>query len=122
MLKCHRCAECNGYGCPGMLPGLGGVLEGKNFQLNFQAWKDLFNKVSTESKSEIRNIKITPDRLRCGPVTGAMENIGYDNEKDFYLPYLKNAYDAGFGLCVGANWTYKESDYTNSNAPCARTF
>ena len=42
-LKCHRCAVCDGYGCPGMLPGLGGVFEGKNFQLNCEGWKELFN-------------------------------------------------------------------------------
>ncbi len=96
-LKCHRCAECNGMGCPGMLPGLGGVFEGKNFQLNFTAWKELFAK----NRSQIEKINFESSVLRCGPVTGAVENIGYENEKDFYYPYLKNAFDAGFGLCVG---------------------
>ena len=96
-LKCHRCAICDGYGCPGMLPGLGGVFEGKNFQLNYEGWKELFN----QKKSDICDIKISPAVIRCGPVTGAVENIGYSNEADFYLPYLKNAVMAGFGLCVG---------------------
>ena len=32
-LKCHRCAKCNGYGCPDMLPGLGGVMGGVIFTL-----------------------------------------------------------------------------------------
>lgn len=85
-----------------MLPGLGGVYEGKNFQANYRAWKELYAKACSEGhEEEIHAISVTPDKLRCGPVTGAVENIGYDNEKDFYLPYLKNAYDAGFGLCVG---------------------
>ena len=96
-LKCHRCAVCDGYGCPGMLPGLGGVFEGKNFQLNCEGWKELFNK----NKEEISKIIFGPEVLRCGPVTGAVENIGYSNEGDFYLPYLKNAVEACFGLCVG---------------------
>ncbi len=101
-LKCHRCAECNGMGCPGMLPGLGGVYEGKNFQLNYKAWKELFAKAETEDHAEeIKKIVITPEMLRCGPVTGSQENIGYDNEEDFYLPYLSNAVEAGIGLCVG---------------------
>lgn len=101
-LKCHRCAECNGLGCPGMLPGLGGVYEGKNFQLNYRAWKELFASACNEGhEEEIKNIIITPQMLRCGPVTGAQENIGYANEGDFYLPYLKNVADAGMGLCVG---------------------
>ena len=93
-LKCHRCAECNGFGCPDMLPGLGGVMEGKNFQENVQSWKDLFT-------PEAQKITIKPTAIRCGPVTGAVENIGFENEKDFYYPYLKNTADAGFGICVG---------------------
>lgn len=101
-LKCHRCAVCNGMGCPGMLPGLGGVYEGKNFQLNFKAWKELFAKAEAEGYAEkINKIEITPKMLRCGPVTGAQENIGYSNEGDFYLPYLSNVAVAGMGLCVG---------------------
>ncbi len=101
-LKCHRCAVCDGYGCPGMLPGLGGVFEGKNFQLNCEGWKELFEKTVNEEKGdEIRQIPVRPEQLRCGPVTGAVENIGYANEADFYLPYLRNAAQAGLGLCVG---------------------
>ena len=101
-LKCHRCAVCDGYGCPGMLPGLGGVFEGKNFQLNCEGWHELFDAAAARGAGEeIRAIKVRPEQLRCGPVTGAVENIGYANESDFYLPYLKNAAQAGFGLCVG---------------------
>ena len=101
-LKCHRCAVCDGYGCPGMLPGLGGVFEGKNFQLNCEGWHELFEKAVKAGKGdEIRQIPVRPEQLRCGPVTGAVENIGYAQEADFYLPYLKNAAQAGLGLCVG---------------------
>ena len=101
-LKCHRCAVCDGYGCPGMLPGLGGVFEGKNFQLNCEGWKELFDEACTKGAGEkIRAIQVCPEKLRCGPVTGAVENIGYENEADFYLPYLMNAAEAGLGLCVG---------------------
>ena len=42
-LKCYRCAECDGFGCPNMIPGLGGVMDGKNFQLNVQGWAKLFS-------------------------------------------------------------------------------
>ncbi len=101
-LKCHRCAVCDGYGCPGMLPGLGGVFEGKNFQLNCEGWKELFAAACRDGAGdEIRAISVRPEKLRCGPVTGAVENIGYANEADFYLPYLMNAAQAGLGLCVG---------------------
>ena len=101
-LKCHRCAICDGYGCPGMLPGLGGVFEGKNFQLNYEGWRELFEKAEQEGKAdEIRKLPVHPQNLRCGPVTGAVENIGYECEADFYFPYLMNAAQAGLGLCVG---------------------
>ena len=101
-LKCHRCPVCDGYGCPGMLPGLGGVYEGQNFQLNYEGWRELLESaVEKGAGEEIRSIQVTPSTLRCGPVTGAVENIGYTNEADFYLPYLQNAARAGFGLCVG---------------------
>ncbi|MBO4533751.1 MAG: alpha-hydroxy-acid oxidizing protein [Treponema sp.] len=97
-LKCHRCARCNGYGCPDMLPGLGGVMGGVNFQANCADWKALAGTVSAEA---LDAVEVLPSKLRCGPVTGAVENIGYASEGDFYYPYLKNAYDAGFGLCIG---------------------
>lgn len=80
-----------------MLPGLGGVMDGFNFQANYKAWKEMF----LETDGKVSSINITPDMIRCGPVTGAMENIGFENEQDFYYPYLKNTLDAGFGLCVG---------------------
>ena len=96
-LKCHRCPECNGYGCPDMLPGLGGVMGGVNFQANVEAWKELADKAGPA----LDDFEVLPSMLRCGPVTGAVENIGFENEEDFYYPYLKNAYAAGFGLCIG---------------------
>ncbi len=101
-LKCHRCPVCDGYGCPGMLPGLGGVFEGKNFQLNYEGWRKLFEEARAQGKENaLHSLSVTPELIRCGPVTGAVENIGYEREEDFYLPYLGNALRAGFGLCVG---------------------
>lgn len=101
-LKCYRCAECDGFGCPNMIPGLGGVMDGKNFQLNVQGWAKLFSLAQNhDDDKKILQIQISPEKLRCGPVTGAVENIGYQNEEDFYFPYLSNATKSGFGLCVG---------------------
>ena len=82
-----------------MLPGLGGVMDGQNFQFNYESWKNLATEASI--RTNLDEIQITNDMIRCGPVTGAVENIGFANEKDFYFPYLSNAYNAGFGLCVG---------------------
>lgn len=101
-LKCHRCPVCNGYGCPGNMPGLGGVFDNKNFQLNCNSWDKLYKEVEAQGNlSQLTSINVDPSLLRCGPVTGAVENIGYTNEEDFYLPYLTATHEAGFGLCVG---------------------
>ncbi len=100
-LKCNYCPVCDGYGCPGNMPGLGGVYENKNFQLNCSAWNELFEKLSENEKSQLKKIEVKPEMLRCGPVTGAVENIGYEKEQDFYFPYLNAVFNAGFGLCVG---------------------
>ena len=127
-LKCQHCDECLGLGCIGQLPGLGGVFNNQNFQLNCEGWKELYRKGATTEEGpsctgrassalrasctsrasscvplseKIDNIVIRPENLRCGPVTGAVENIGYEKEEDFYYPYLKAAADAGIGLCVG---------------------
>lgn len=115
-LKCQHCDECLGLGCIGQLPGLGGVFNNQNFQLNCEGWKELYRKEASSAlrasctdrasscaplSEKIDNIVIRPENLRCGPVTGAVENIGYEKEEDFYYPYLKAAADAGIGLCVG---------------------
>ncbi len=103
-LKCQHCDECLGLGCIGQLPGLGGVFNNQNFQLNCEGWKELYGKEASSCaplSEKIDNIVIRPENLRCGPVTGAVENIGYEKEEDFYFPYLKAAADAGIGLCVG---------------------
>ena len=111
-LKCYRCAECDGFGCPNMIPGLGGVMDGKNFQLNVQGWSKLFSLAQNhDDDKKILQIQISPEKLRCGPVTGAVENIGYQNEEDFYFPYLSNANKSGFGLCVGDGCPDEKLDF-----------
>lgn len=106
-LKCHRCFECNGQACSNMLPGLGGVMNGHNFQENYGAWKRIYN----QNKNDICKIQVTPSQIRCGPVTGAQENIGFECEKDFYYPYLKNSFDAGFSLCIGDGTPDEKLEY-----------
>ncbi|NLC92226.1 MAG: FMN-dependent dehydrogenase [Treponema sp.] len=100
-LKCHLCPECNGLGCIGELPGLGGVYDNKNFQLNCEGWQILRNSLTSSQLEILKNIDVSNLKLRCGPVTGAVENIGYSKEENFYYPYLKAASDEKIGLCVG---------------------
>lgn len=100
--KCRFCNVCNGYGCIGEMPGIGGVNGNKNFQLNCAGWKKLRDKVSAKGMlGKIAALDFKSDVVLCAPVTGAVQNIGYDNEADFYLPYLSASYRAGIGLCLG---------------------
>jgi len=97
-LKCRRCSVCNGSGCIAQLPGLGGVFDNKNFQLNCSGWTNL---CTAELKSQIEKIVFSPSQIMCGPVTGSVENIGYNNEEDFYFPYINGAHKLGFGVSLG---------------------
>ena len=111
-LKCHFCTSCQGYGCISELPGLGGVFNNQNFQLNCAAWKNLQeNAAATGDIDRFSDIFITPSVLRCGPVTGAVENIGYSNEKDFYYPYVKNSASCGIGICIGDGYPDEKLKY-----------
>ncbi|WP_027728078.1 alpha-hydroxy-acid oxidizing protein [Treponema sp. C6A8] len=101
-LKCRRCSECAGFGCIDQLPGLGGLFHNKNFQLNCSAWKDLQKKAEAQGQlEEIKKIEFSLSQIMCAPVTGSQENIGYENEGDFYFPYFNFSRQAGFGVCVG---------------------
>jgi len=100
--KCSSCTVCDGYGCKGQLPGMGGVNNNRNFQLNCAGWKILRKRAADEGKlEEITSIPVNSCVIREGPVTGAEQNIGYAKEEDFYLPYFSAAHKAGIGICVG---------------------
>ena len=116
-LKCQRCPVCDGYGCINLIPGLGGVSENYNFQANCAAWDFLYkkagagNSASGNTQNKIDSVSVKPSDLRCGPVTGAVENIGFENEGDFYYPYLSQSANAGFGLCVGDGYPDEKLKY-----------
>lgn len=90
--KCRFCKICLGRGCIGQMPGMGGVHNSENFILNCDGW----DKIPVDS-----SIQIKPENLGIGPVTGATQNIGYEKEEDFYLPYFSAAHNTGITVCVG---------------------
>ena len=91
--KCHFCAECDGYGCIGELPGMGGVFESANFIDNCTAWK----KYHTGDEAE----ECWLPSVRLAPITGGIENVGYECEDTFYFDLIKGAAEAGFLLSIG---------------------
>lgn len=74
------------------MPGMGGVNNNQNFILNCDWW----DKIPAEE-----NIEVKPENLGIAPVTGAVQNIGFKNEEDFYFPYFSAAQKEGIAVCVG---------------------
>ena len=90
--KCHFCAECDGHGCLGELPGMGGVFESANFIANCAAWKKYYADVPYE-------YELPP--IRLAPITGGVENVGYHDEAVFYFDLIESCTKAGFLLSIG---------------------
>ena len=100
--KCAACAVCDGRGCVGQMPGMGGVNNNKNFKLNFDSWKKLRRQAASAGMlNAILSTPVDACVVRAGPVTGAVQNIGFEKEEYFYLPYFSAARNTGIGLCVG---------------------
>ena len=94
------CKKCDGFGCKGELPGMGGVYESENFIKNVSAWNEFYNNFSDEQKNEISLIS-TEGKIGLAPVTGAIQNIGFENEEDFYLPYFETGISKNYFICSG---------------------
>ena len=101
-LLCNQCPTCQGFGCIGQMPGMGGVNNNKNFQLNCQGWHLLRGHAKKAGTYDaLKSISVNEKNIYIAPVTGAVQNIGYKNEKDFYTPYITAAYKAGVGIALG---------------------
>lgn len=97
--RCHNCKLCLGTGCVDELPGMGGVKKNENFILNCRDWNLLYSeekyKVPELSSDEILSL------LRYAPVTGAVENIGWKSEQDFYYDFFVALNNAGVKISIG---------------------
>ncbi len=75
------------------LPGLGGVFDNYNFIANVREWDEV-------SETVTLNGAALP-RIRLAPMTGAMQNMGYDEEGPYYYEAVQGCLQAGIGLCIG---------------------
>jgi isopentenyl diphosphate isomerase/L-lactate dehydrogenase-like FMN-dependent dehydrogenase len=104
--KCHFCTDCRGTGCIGELPGLGGFGGNINFKLNCAQWNVLGEKkeiLIALKEAEQKGLLTTENlpKMRLAPITGAVENIGWHDEKDYYLEMIRAATAAGLRLSIG---------------------
>ena len=90
--KCHFCAKCDGNGCLGELPGMGGVFRSANFISNCAAWKKYYTDMPNDDE-------LPP--IRLAPITGGVENVGYEDETAFYFDLIEACANAGFLLSIG---------------------
>lgn len=98
--KCRFCTVCAGYGCKGELPGMGGVDGSRTFILNCAAWNAVYESYPLSQRA-IDSIVLSPSDMGIAPVTGAVQNIGFEHESDFYLPYVRAAAETGIRICIG---------------------
>ncbi len=89
--KCHFCDICDGHGCVGELPGMGGAYNSANFIENCAAWS------SYHAASAGRPLPA----VRLAPITGAVQNVGWEDEESFYGELVGASIAAGLRLSVG---------------------
>ena len=65
---------------------MGGVNANKNFILNCAAWK----------KIDFGPFDFGKKEIRLAPMTGAVENVGYSDEKQFYFDLINEC--SKFGI------------------------
>ncbi len=100
--KCHFCTTCNGTGCIDQLPGMGGVNRNINFRLNCDGWEVLRKEAPLTFINFIeRPVSERIPDIALAPMTGAVENIGYPDEKDYYYQIFNAIHKCGVGLCAG---------------------
>lgn len=95
--KCHFCTECLGFGCISELPGMGGIRENINFQLNCAAWDGIQLDTFTLAEKERAGLPA----VRLAPITGGVENVGYFSEEQFYYDLIGAVHKAGYSLSLG---------------------
>lgn len=89
----------------GELPGMGGVRQNENFILNCLGWKNLRNENPEIQKNIEELLKKSPEEripnISIAPMTGAIENIGFANEKTYYSEIITAVNKVGIGLSIG---------------------
>lgn len=127
--KCNFCKVCNGKGCIGQLPGMGGVRKNENFILNCSDW-EIVRKRNIEKVKKF--LELPPEfripSISIAPMTGAVENIGFAHESDFYNQIIQAMHKVGVGLCIGDGYPDEKLKFgiealkkVKSEAPDART-
>ena len=100
--KCHFCTECDGTGCIGEMPGMGGFSQNVNFIRNCADWAVVEEEIKNLGNKEYTKLlSAAIPTVRLAPITGGIENVGYSTEKGFYKDIIAAVYKAGCKLSIG---------------------
>ncbi len=83
------------------MPGMGGVFESVNFRLNVEAWEKAALAIGIGCWEGLEDAGEALPELRLAPMTGAVENVGYKSERDFYFDLISACVGAGLKVSVG---------------------
>ncbi len=109
-VKCRFCDECDGRGCVGELPGMGGVYNNENFMRNHDEWGLI--SASREASGDFDEAgQSRLPAIRLAPITGAVQNVGYWDEKSFYSDLIGASIRAGLRLSVGDGYPDEKLKY-----------
>ncbi len=119
--KCRFCAACNGYGCRGELPGMGGVDDSANFILNCADWGRFADEIGADASGKPvsgkpvsggrLNAEAVLPTLRLAPMTGAVQNLGYCDEKSWYFDIVEACIAAGVPISIGDGYPDDKLQY-----------
>ena len=73
---------------------MGGVRGGENFALNVAGW----GQIPAGSHAVVKDAR---SHVRLAPMTGAVENIGWVDERSFYFDLISSCVSAGIALSIG---------------------
>ena len=93
--KCHFCDMCDGHGCIAEMPGMGGAYNNENFISNHADW----DKYAVPLKADGESLPLPS--IRLAPITGAVQNVGYCDERSFYFDLIQASIRAGINLSIG---------------------
>ena len=94
------------------MPGMGGVNRNENFRLNCNGWEVCRKENSLDFVNFLeRPITDRIPKISLAPITGAVENIGFEDEKEYYLQMFSAAHKVGIGICIGDGYPDQKLKY-----------
>ncbi len=94
------------------MPGMGGVNRNINFRLNCDGWEVCRKENPLLFVNFLeRPVNERIPKIALAPVTGAVENIGYHCEEDWYNDFFSAVQKTGISICAGDGFPDQKIQY-----------